>query len=151
MLAYHATCLPEWTDYNQHMNDAMYGRVFSDAIDALMINVGLNSEYRRSTSCTIYTLEDHRWYEREVHEGAHLTVETHVIEVDQKRIHVWQALLVAGERCAVSETMLMHISQEDQMPKAAIMPDHIQRAVQTHLTHSDLLPRAGRMGFTQKK
>ena len=141
MLTYEAICVSEWTDYNGHMNDALYGRVFSDAIDAMMVAVGLGPEYREATKGTIYTLEDHRWYEREVHEGATLTVETHVLDVDAKRIHIWQALKVAGERCAASETMLMHISQAGPEPKSAPMPEAVQAALEAHLLDEDVSPR----------
>ena len=35
----------DWTDYNNHMNEARYGQAFSDATDALMRLVGADSDY----------------------------------------------------------------------------------------------------------
>ena len=34
-----------WTDYNGHMNEARYGQIFSDAADAVMINIGADADY----------------------------------------------------------------------------------------------------------
>ena len=129
MFTYTATCLPEWTDYNGHMNDALYGRVFSDGVDAMLEEVGLNAAYRAETKGTIYTVEDHRWYEAEVHEGATLRVETHILDSDVKRIHTWQGLYVGDQRCAVCETMLLHISQAGAAPKTAPLPENVMNAV----------------------
>ena len=150
MHIYVTTCLPEWTDYNGHMNDALYGRVFSDAIDALMIAVGVDAAYRDTRQATLYTVEDHRWYEREVHAGAAIQVETHVLDLDAKRIHLWQALKVGQTRCAVAETMLMHIFQAGEVPKSAPMPEIVQDALRTHLHGEDVTPRASTIGIRRK-
>jgi acyl-CoA thioester hydrolase len=59
--------LMEWIDYNGHMRDSYYGLVFSLAVDALQDEVGLDAEYRERTGCTIYLIEDHKVYLKEVH------------------------------------------------------------------------------------
>ena len=148
MFTYAATCLPEWTDYNGHMNDAMYGRVFSDAIDAMMEEVGLGADHRAATLGTIYTVEDHRWYELEIHEGAALEVQTHILDSDAKRIHIWQAIYVGENRCAVCETMLLHISQAGETPKTAAMPEGAQARLVS--TTEDLSPRSAGIAIRRK-
>ncbi len=150
MFLYTATCLPKWTDYNGHMNDALYGRVFSDAIDAMMCEIGLDAAYREQTKGTIYTVEDHRWYEAEVHEGARLRVETHLLDFDAKRLHIWQGLYVGAVRSAVCETMLLHISQADPEPKTAPMPDDVLTLLAEHKTSDALSPRSAAMGIRRK-
>ena len=97
MFTYITPCLPDWLDYNGHMNDACYGRVFSDAIDAMMDAIGLDAAYRAQTKGTLYTVEDHRWYEQEVQAGAVLEVQTLVLDFDAKRLHIWQGLFVAAQ------------------------------------------------------
>ena len=47
---------PDWVDYNGHMNDAAYALVFSRAVDQLMIELGMDAEFREKTKFTIYTL-----------------------------------------------------------------------------------------------
>ena len=41
---YQTNVKKEWVDYNGHMNDAEYNRVFSDATDAWLALIGLNQE-----------------------------------------------------------------------------------------------------------
>lgn len=150
MFLYTATCLPEWTDYNGHMNDAMYGRVFSDAIDAMMNEIGLDAAYREETKGTIYTVEDHRWYEAEVHEGAALRVETHLLDLDAKRLQIWQGIYVGQTRSSVCETMLLHISQAGSEPRTAPMPEGVLAFLEEHKAGDDLSPRSAAMGIRRK-
>ena len=42
-----------WVDYNGHMNDAEYARVFSLAVEALMDRVGLDEAGRAEHGYTI--------------------------------------------------------------------------------------------------
>lgn len=155
MFTYITPCLPDWLDYNGHMNDACYGRVFSDAIDAMMDDIGLDAAYRARTKGTLYTVEDHRWYEQEVRAGAALEVQTLVLDFDAKRLHIWQGLFVAAQRCAACETMLLHISQAGEAPKAAPLPAGVQAVLGEHQAayqaahgaEAPLKPRAARLGL----
>jgi len=50
---------PEWVDYNGHMNDAEYARVFSLALEALMDRIGLDAAGRDRHGYWVHTLETH--------------------------------------------------------------------------------------------
>ncbi|WP_185020680.1 thioesterase family protein [Histidinibacterium lentulum] len=114
--------VPEWIDYNGHMRDAYFNLVFSLAVDALQDEVGLGEAYRRETGCTIYLLEGHVTFLREMKEGAVARVETRVIGLDSKRFHL-HAQMWAGERlAAVGEFMELNVRQTPE-PRAAPMPD----------------------------
>jgi acyl-CoA thioester hydrolase len=56
------TVLPEWIEYNAHMQDAYYGLIFSKAVDALQDEVGLDQAYRKKMGCTIYLAEEHKFF-----------------------------------------------------------------------------------------
>jgi len=58
--------LPEWVDYNGHMNDAEYARAFSCAGEAFMDFIGLGESGRAEHAYTIFTLETHICYLPEV-------------------------------------------------------------------------------------
>lgn len=75
----HSTVRPEWIDYNGHLSEAFYVLVFGHATDALMTGTGLDSGYRESTRCSLYTVESHIRFLRDVSEGAHLAVRTRVL------------------------------------------------------------------------
>ncbi|MFB9147347.1 thioesterase family protein [Halomonas alkalicola] len=114
---------PEWVDYNGHMNDAEYARVFSLAVEALMEHIGLDAEGRARHGYTLYTLETHLCYRREAHEGEPLSVALTLLDRDAKRLHVFFALNDAeGNLLATSEQMLMGMNQESGRPDAFPAP-----------------------------
>ncbi|XKE47122.1 thioesterase family protein [Halomonas organivorans] len=119
---------PQWVDYNGHMNDAEYARVFSLGVEALMERLGLDEAGRRRHGYTIFTLETHLCYRREAHEGQPLEVEVTVLDRDAKRLHVFFEMRATdGTLLATSEQMLMGIDSEAGRP--APFPEEVARAV----------------------
>lgn len=128
VFTYATEVAPEWIDYNGHMQDAFYGLVFSRAVDAFQDAVGFDAAWRARTGCTIYALEDHRFYLREVKEGDALRVETRVLGVDEKRFHLHQTMLRGAEPVCVGEYMELHVNTRPQ-PHAAAMPPEIRARI----------------------
>jgi len=119
---------PEWVDYNGHMNDAEYARVFSLAVEALMDRIGLDAMGRERHGVTIYTLETHLCYRREAREGQPLHVALSLLNRDVKRLHVFFELLDEAENLlATSEQMLMGIGIEAGRP--APFPSTVEEAI----------------------
>jgi acyl-CoA thioester hydrolase len=114
---------PEWVDYNGHMNDAEYARVFSLGVEALMERIGLDAPGRRRHGYTLYTLETHLCYRREAHEGQPLRVEVTLLDRDAKRLHVFFEMIDPdGNLLATSEQMLMGMNQQSGCPEAFPAP-----------------------------
>ncbi|WP_447893674.1 thioesterase family protein [Vreelandella sp. GE22] len=118
----------DWVDYNGHMNDAEYARVFSRAVDALMDHIGLGSEGRAQHRYTLYTLETHLCYRQEAHEGQALVVIARVLNQDAKRLHVFFEMQDSeGALLATSEQMLMGIDVQSGRP--APFPAPVNEAI----------------------
>jgi len=121
---------PEWVDYNGHMNDAEYARVFSLGVEALMDAIGLDEAGRARHGYTLYTLETHLCYRREAHEGQPLSVEVTVLARDAKRLHVFFAMHDSeGTLLATSEQMLMGIDSDAGRP--APFPEAVAGVIET--------------------
>lgn len=139
-----------WIDYNGHMQDAYYGLVFSYAVDSLQDEVGFDAEYRARTGCTIYLLEDHKYFLREVKAGEVVIVETSVLAVDAKRFHLHAVMTCDGEPVAVGEFMELHVAQKPE-PHAMAMPYEIRARLEAAVlggTEQQALPhRARAMGL----
>lgn len=136
---------PDWVDYNGHMNDAEYARVFSLAVEALMDAIGLDEAGRRRHDYTLYTLETHLCYRREAHEGQPLAVEVTLLDSDAKRLHVFFEMHDAeGTLLATSEQMLMGMNQGSGRPEA--FPEPVAEAVAAlpDAPSGDWPPLAGR-------
>ncbi|WP_017431380.1 thioesterase family protein [Vreelandella jeotgali] len=135
---------PEWVDYNGHMNDAEYARVFSLGVEQLMVAIGLDEHGCQQHGYTIYTLETHLCYRREAHEGQPLTVDVTLLDRDAKRLHVYFTLHDAEDNLlASSEQMLMGIDSDAGRP--APFPEAVAEAIATLPGAGDDWPRlAGR-------
>ena len=118
---YTITVKPEWIDYNGHMQDAYYGLVFSYAVDAFQDWVGFDAAYRTATDCTIYLVEEHKYFLREVKESDPLAVQISVLGVSQKVFHLHCVMQSGGHDVAISELMEMHVCQKPT-PKGAPIP-----------------------------
>lgn len=107
----------EWVDYNGHMNDAAYAKVFSQATDSFIDFLGLTEAARTRYRYTIFTLETHLCYLKEVHEHENLTIGFRLLDSDAKRLHVFLSMNnSAGELVATSEQMWMGMDTEKGKP-----------------------------------
>ncbi len=129
---------PEWIDYNGHMMDGYYLVAFSDATEAVLAALGFGSAYRERTGCTIYTVEGHLTYKREVAGGEPVTFATLIVDHDAKRVHVVHEMLhgESGQRLAVAELMFIHVCQAtgtvEPMP-----PGQARRVAEMARDHQD--------------
>lgn len=133
---YTTTVRPEWGDYNGHLRDAFHALIFSYATDAWIEHIGLDAETRTRTHRSIYTLECHFNFLREVKVGETVSVATRVLAADGKRVHLYHAMLrcdgaapsASGELLAASEQLLLHVDTTG--PTSALFAEAVMSRVQ---------------------
>ncbi|HXZ02321.1 MAG TPA: thioesterase family protein [Stellaceae bacterium] len=137
---------PDWIDYNGHMNVAFYVLAFDKATDGLLDHLGLGEGYRRAINCSIYVLEAHVTYDRELKLGETLAIDTQLIDADMKRLHFFHRMThaAAGYLVATSELLALHVDLGG--PKAAPMPPTALVAVDRLLAAHRLLPPPPQLG-----
>ena len=106
-----STVLPEWVDWNGHMNVAFYVLAFDQASGAFMRNMGLGRNYVNSKSGMTFVLETHVTYDRELREGAPMRFTTQLLDRDAKRVHLFHEMYHAeqGYLASTNETIVMNI------------------------------------------
>jgi acyl-CoA thioester hydrolase len=116
----------EWIDFNGHVRDAYYTLAASYATDAVMDHIGMDAAYRQRTGCTLYTLELHIHYLREVKREDELTIVSSVFDFDRKRIHLGCRFNCARleQAAATAEFMLIHVHQGDKLSVKSF-PDEV--------------------------
>ncbi len=141
---YSTPVAPEWIDYNGHLRDGYYTVVFSSAIDALMGSLGLDEAYRQRTHCTLYTLELHVHFLREVKQAEVLDIAVRVLGADCKRALVALDMYTArsADPAASAEFMLLHVRQRPS-PAAAEFPAEIAAAIERLRLATAALPGIG--------
>jgi acyl-CoA thioester hydrolase len=107
-----ATVLPEWIDYNGHMNLAYYVVVFDLAGDTMHDAMDLGLPFREASGYSTFAAETHTRYEREVKLGDRLCVFSHLLGADAKRLYVFHEMFHAddGFRAATQEVMSLHVN-----------------------------------------
>jgi acyl-CoA thioester hydrolase len=143
---YRGTVTPEWIDYNGHMNVAYYVLAFDRATDWLFDYLGVGETYRRSTRHSIFALEAHVTYERELRQGEEFEIATRLIDADRKRLHLFHAMTRAkdNELSATIEVMGLHVDMAG--PKSAPLPDDVYAKVEALLAEHRLLPAPPQLG-----
>ena len=140
LLQHSETVLSDWVDYNGHMNVAYYVLIFDRATDVLLNYVGLNEKHRNMTSESVFVVESHITYAKEVLEGAKIEIETLVLNVDEKRLHLFMTMHEAGTRMTVSAIEIMILYVDLNTRKAAPFPTQIKLELsQLKEKHSSLI------------
>jgi acyl-CoA thioester hydrolase len=143
---YRAAVAPEWIDYNGHMNVAYYVLAFDRATDRLFEYLGIGEQYRRATGHSIFALEAHVTYERELREGDAFEITTQLIDADRKRLHLFHAMTrpQSGELAATIEVMGLHVDMAG--PRSAPLPDDAFAKVEALLVQHRRLPPPPQLG-----
>jgi carnitine 3-dehydrogenase len=104
------TVPPDWTDYNNHMNEARYLQCFGDATDAFMRLIGCDAEYIAAGG-SFFTVETHIRHLDEVKALEPIVAETQLIEASGKKMRLFHWLRHAdGRLLATGEHMMVHVS-----------------------------------------
>ena len=121
--------LPEWVDANRHMNDGYYAVAFGEASWRVQDHLGLHAEYREHTGGTLYSVEAHLTWARELALGQRLHIESLVLGVDTKRLRVFHRLFAtdAGYCAATMDVMMLHVVQGEDGVRTAPFPADIAR------------------------
>ena len=148
LLVHQGKVLPEWIDYNGHMNVAYYVMVFDHATDGMfdMIDIGIDHVKRDNGS--MFVLETHVNYLQEVDEGAPLDLTCQMIDADEKRLHLYFEMHHGEEGflSATSELMALHVDMNTRRT-APFLPDAQARINAIMAQHKDL-PKPERVGQT---
>jgi acyl-CoA thioester hydrolase len=130
LLIYRTPIAPEWIDYNGHVRDAYYGLIASYAVDSLMDKLGMDAPYREQSGCTLYTVEMHTHFLREISANDNVEVRARVLGADRKRLHAALELVCDGseEAAATCEVMLLHVCQTPTA-RTAPFPEQVAAAI----------------------
>lgn len=103
--------LPEWIDYNDHMNVAYYVLAFDLGVDALWARIGITDEYIATTRGSTFAVDTHVTYQQELKLDEPYIVTMTLLAYDKKRIHQFQRMYHAekGYLAATAEWMSLHV------------------------------------------
>lgn len=138
--------LPEWLDYNGHMNVAYYTMIFDNGTDLFYPLIGLGRPYRARTGKSTFAVETHTTYQRELSVGEDVLVTTQLLGYDDKRIHYFHTMWHAENRnqMATLEQLALHVDLTTR--RVEPMPDEPQKLLaEMWKSHSEL-PKPKELG-----
>ncbi len=103
--------LPEWLDYNGHMNVAYFVLICDRGTEVFYPLIGLGKPYRARTGKSTFAVESHITYQKELDAGQDVLVTTQLLGFDNKRVHYFHTMLHAetGEQMATLEQLALHV------------------------------------------
>ena len=112
----------DWIDYNGHLNVAYYGLIFDHATDLVLDSVGLGPRYVAAGDGSLFVVEAHTLYQQELRLGDMAVVESRLLGVDDKRVHLFHRMFdgEADFQAATTELMLLHVDLTTR--RSGVMP-----------------------------
>ena len=138
--------LPEWIDYNGHMNVSYYVLAFDRGVDAFMELIGISPAYIEQRRASTFTLEMHVNFLHELRLGDPLRINCQLLDFDTKRVHYFLRMHHAedGHLAAVSEQIMVHVDLETR--RSSEFPDDVRLALANLMSAHHDLPRPEQSG-----
>jgi acyl-CoA thioester hydrolase len=137
---YSGVVLPEWIDYNGHMNLAYYVLAFDYASDVFLDYLGLTEQFRATHDSSTFAAEIHVSYARELHAGDAFRIYTQLLDYDEKRIHYFHRMAHLGEGWVAAGNELMSLHMDMSARKVAPMHPDIQANLAELMSNHAALP-----------
>lgn len=132
---------PEWLDYNGHMNVAYYTRAFDKAGEQFVASVGLSEAQTRETGNSWMVTEAHITYQNEANCADDLKINTRILALDTKRIHLFQSMYRKADSTllATNEQLILHVNLQQRKVKP-FTPEVMQKLQQLWVLNKRLAP-----------
>ena len=116
---------PEWIDYNEHLTEWAYLKLFGDATDVVLAQIGAGMEYVAGGH-SWYTVESHLRHLGQARLGEPIEVRSRVLACDGKRLHLFHEMASLRQQAviATAEHMLVHVDAKAE--KSVPAPQEMQ-------------------------
>ena len=131
LVTYRGAVYPSQCDHMGHMNVMWYSGKFDEACWQLLSRLGLNPSRFAQDGTAMAAVEQHTQYKRELFAGDTVTIESALLEVNDKSLRMLHKMVhdASGEIAAM--TMIVAVHLDARIRKAIRLPDRLrQRALQ---------------------
>lgn len=100
-------------DHNNHVHDAQYNMIFSDAINQFNYQKGLSLEERETLSYTLFTVEEQTAYLSELVENDEYQITIYLYDYNEKSVHFFSIMTKTdGTTVATNEALMLGINRK---------------------------------------
>ena len=138
--------LPEWIDFNGHMNVADYSMAFDHGVTGLTNYIDNGPEGIDARGTSTFTLEMHINYRQELHLDDPISLTCQLLDYDSKRVHYFFNMYHATENylAATCEQLLLHVNLEER--RSSPFPQLVVSQLETLMVLHRQLPRPEQAG-----
>jgi acyl-CoA thioester hydrolase len=123
------------------MNVAYYHHAFDQATDQLLKHIGLGEEYLKREQGSMFALEDHLIYVKELREGEPFRIEVQLLDFDEKRLHYFLRMIHAEKGFLAATCEHLSIFVDMRVRRSALMPPHVTEALERLAAEQRNLPK----------
>jgi carnitine 3-dehydrogenase len=136
---------PEWIDYNEHLTEWAYLKLFGDGTDVVLAKIGAGAAYV-AAGHSWYTVETHIRHLGQARLGEPVEMRTRVMAADAKRLHLFHEMVSLKQDAviATAEHMLVHVDAKAE--KSGPAPQAMQDAALALIAGQAQLPPPDGMG-----
>jgi carnitine 3-dehydrogenase len=136
---------PEWIDYNEHLTEWAYLKLFGDATDVVLAKIGAGADYVASGH-SWYTVESHIRHLGQARLGEPVAVLSRVLAADAKRLHLFHEMISIKQDAviATAEHMLVHV--DARAGKSVPASEAMQATARAHVAAQIHLPAPDGVG-----
>lgn len=128
---YKNTVQQSWIDHNNHMHDAQYYSVFSDAVVGFFDSIDFTVLYRQNQAVTIFSVEAHISFLKELLLDEAFYIKPYIYDYDQKRVHLFLTMYnLQNERIATYEVIMMCV--DNQTRRSTTFPKAIYEKIKSY-------------------
>ena len=108
--------IPDWTDYNGHMNLAFYIHLFDQGWDVLLDKFQMGGDSAKIEKRSTFAVESHTKYIKEVRQGDEVDINLLFLDHDLKRmIYQLEIFSKTGNyRAAITEVCSLYVNLESR-------------------------------------
>ena len=126
MMTYRGVVCPWHCDHMGHMNVMWYAGKFDEACWQLLSMIGLSTARFKQDGTGMAAVEQHIQYKRELHAGDSVTIQSALLEVKDKSVHMLHKMIddTTGEVAATMVVVGVHI--DATVRKAIRLPEDVR-------------------------
>ena len=140
--------LPEWIDYNGHMNVAYYMLAIDQAMDDIFDELGIGVRLVRERGMGPMALVNQIHYLDELLEGQEFRCDLQLLDADHKRIHYFVTMHHLSKGTVAATLEGLSINVDLKMRRSTPYPDEIRQRIEALSAAHTTLPRPPQAGAT---
>ena len=125
--------IPEWTDYNGHMNLAFYIHLFDSAWEVMLEKFNIGEKSAKFEKRTTFAVESHTTYDMEVKVGDEVDLSLIFLDIDKKRLVYKLEMVHKKEKYLASTTEVCSLYVDLNTRKVAEFEDEKREIIESFI------------------